>query len=263
MRFVPAFVAAIGRGARRRAGVLLGLLGLGAWVFARCLRPDSWGRPARAEFFRRLRQSLAGGLQATIVLGLVAGFGVVFQGLYWFGQVGQRGLLAGLLVTVLMRELVPILVGMLVLGRSGMVTIAELGAMRAAGGLRALQLAGVDPALAFAVPAVAAYALAAFTLGVICLVTSLVFGSLVAFSLGDRSVALLGALDDTLRAVGPRDAVIFPAKLLLAGGLVGLIAAYTALSGTEPRATAQLLPVGFVRGVLAVILSSVVLSLAA
>lgn len=257
------FLAAIGRGARRRAQVLLGLLGFGVWVFARCLRPGTWGRPARAEFFRRLNQSLAGGFYGAVVLGLVAGFGVVFQGLYWFGQLGQRGLLAGLLVSVLMRELVPVLVGLLVLGRSGTVTIAELGAMRAAGGLRALQLAGVDPALVFATPAVAAYALAAFTLGVICLATSLVFGSLVAFSLGDRSVALLGALDDTLRAVGPRDAVIFPAKLLLGGGLVGLTAAYTALSGAEPRATAQLLPVGFVRGVLAVILSSVALSLAA
>lgn len=257
------FLAAIGRYARGRARVVLGLLGLGAWALARCFRPDTWGGPARAEFFRRLRQALAGGFYATVVLGVVAGFGVVFQGLYWFGQLGQRGLLASLLVTILMRELVPILVGLLVLGRSGTVTIAELGAMRAAGGVRSLQLAGVDPALVFAVPAVAAYALAAFSLGVLCLGTALVFGSFWAFTLGDRSVGLFGALDDTLRAVGPRDAIIVPAKLLLGGGLVGLTAAYTALSGAEARSTAALLPTGFVRGVLAVIISSVVLSLAA
>lgn len=258
-----AFLAGVGRWARGRISALLGMLGLGAWVFARCLRPASWGRPARAEFFLRLRQSLAGGLPAVVVLGLVAGFGIVFQGLYWFGQLGQRGLLASLLVTILMREVVPLLVGLLILGRSGTVTIAELGAMRAAGGVRALQLSGVDPGLVFAVPAAAAYALATFTLGVVCLALSLVSGSLVAFTLGDRSVGLFGALEDVLRAVGPRDAVIFPAKLLLGGGLVGLIASYTALSGAEARSTAALLPVGFVRGVLAVVVSSVVLSLAA
>jgi hypothetical protein len=47
------------------------------------------------------------------------------------------------------------------------------------------------------------------------------------------------------------------------GALVGIVAAFTAFSGDEPRATALLLPSGFVRGVLAVVLSSVVLSLAA
>jgi len=256
-------LGALGRWARARLGTLLGLIGLGAWVLAHCVRPDLWGRVGRAEFFRRLDQSLIGGLVATVVLALVAGFGIVFQGLYWFGQVGQRGLLSSLLVSILMREVVPLLVGLLILGRSGTVTIAELGAMRAAGGIRSLQLSGVDPALVFAVPAAAAYALAAFTLGVICLTLSLLSGSLVAFSLGDRSVGLFGTVQDVLLAVGPRDALIFPAKLLAGGALVGITAAFTALSGTEPRATAQLLPIGFVRGVLAVVLSSVALSLAA
>jgi phospholipid/cholesterol/gamma-HCH transport system permease protein len=259
-----ALLRAIGRPARARLRVILGMLGLAAWIVGRVFRIGTWRRlSVRAEFFRRLRQALIGGVMATLVLGVVVGAGLVFQGIYWLGQAGQRQLLADILVTVLVRELVPVLVSLLILGRSGTVTLAELGAMRSGGGVRALAIQGVDAGLAFALPATVAYALAAFTLGVACAALALITGSFTAFLLGDRTVALLGSLDDVLRAMDPADAVLFPTKLLVLGGLVGVTACFTALSAEESVATAELLPAGFVRGVLAIVVTSALMSLAA
>ncbi|MBY0336932.1 MAG: ABC transporter permease [Acetobacteraceae bacterium] len=261
---VGAVLRAIGRPVRARLRIVFGTAGLAAWIATRAVRPGTWQRATvRAEFFRRLRQSLLGGLLATLVLGVVVGAGLVFQGIYWLGAAGQRQLLASILVTVLVRELVPVLVGLLLLGRAGTVTIAELGAMRSGGGTRAHAILGVDNGLLFALPATVAYALAAFTLGVACASLALVTGSLTAFLLGDRTVEVFGSLNDVLQAMRPVDAVLFPLKLLILGALVGVTASHTALSAEESVATADLLPTGFVRGVLAVVVTSALMSLAA
>jgi phospholipid/cholesterol/gamma-HCH transport system permease protein len=256
-------LAAIGRHVRVRILFVLELLGLSARLLAALPRPSSWPPPVTAEFFRRLRQALLGGLPATVVLGLLVGAGLVFQGIALAAAAAQEALFADVLARVLVREVAPILIGLLLLGRSGLVVAAELSALRQLGASRHLLLAGVDPKRLLVLPATVALALAGLTLGILFVGAALLSGGALAWLLGGGRVALFDQLNDTLRAMRPQDVLLFPLKLLLCGGLVGVIAAASPLAAEEPRPAAVLLPEAFVRGVLAVVLVSVLLGLAA
>lgn len=255
-------LAAIGRPVRLRVQLVLQLLGLAAQFLGWALRPLGWTTPERIELFRRLRQALLGGVPAAFVLGLLVGAGLIFQGISLAGAVGQRGLLATLLVTVLVRELAPVLIALLILGRSGMVAVAELGALRSSGAARALTLQGVDLLRLHGATTTAALALACFTLGVVFVAVALVSGGALALALGDQSLTLFESLNDVLRAMRPADTLLFPVKLLVAGGMVGVTAVHAALNAPAGTSTAELLPVCFVRAVLAILIASVLLSLA-
>jgi phospholipid/cholesterol/gamma-HCH transport system permease protein len=255
-------LAAIGRPFRSGFLTLLQNLALSARVLALSLLPSSWRGPARRELFRLLRQSLLGGLGATLFLGMLIGAGLVFQGIALAGAADQRELLASVLVRVLVRELAPALVGFVILGRSGLLALAELNALRRSGAARLLVLQGVDIFSLYALPAAVAFALASLTLGILFVAVALLSGGALAFLLSSTEVALLDSLRDVLRAMRPADTLLFPLKLLLIGGLVGVSAAHTALSAGAERSTAQLLPTAFVRGALGVLLASALLSLA-
>lgn len=256
-------LSAIGGYVRLRTLFVLELLGLSARMLALLPRPSSWSPPVRGEFFRRLRQALLGGLPATLVLGLLAGASLVFQGIALATAVAQEALFADVLARVLVRELAPLLIGLLLLGRSGLVVVAELSALRHVGAARLLVLSGVDPRRLFVLPTTVALALAALTLGILFVGVALVSGGALAWLLGSGGLALFDQLDNTLRAMRPQDLLLFPLKLLLCGGLVGVIAAASPLASPEPRLAAALLPEAFVRGVLAVIVASALLSLVA
>lgn len=256
-------LAAIGRPFRLGARQLLRLLGLVARLLALAPRPGAWSLAGRRELFRRLRQAMLGGLPATLVLGTLIGAGLIFQAIALAGATGQQALLADVLVRVLVRELAPALIGLLLLGRTGLLIVAELAAMRESGALRALGLQGVDPARLLALPAALACAMAALTLGILFVAVALLTGGAMAFLLGGGQFALLDSLNDVLAAMRPGDALVFPAKLLLAGLLVGAVAVEAVLAAPAAAEAAELLPRAFVRGVLAVLLASALLSLVA
>ncbi len=256
-------LARIGAFTRWRARVLLETLAVSAQAAALAVRPGSWRAPVRAEFWRRLAQSLGGAMPATLVLGLILGLGVVLQAATWLGFAGQQQLLGSVIVTIMVRELVPLMVGMLLLGRSGLVGIVELGAMQRAGTTRALASQGVDPMLLLVMPMIVAFALAAFTMGMLFNLLAMFSGFITAGLLTGQAQSLGEALDAVLRAMRPVDYAIVPAKLLVVGGLVGAIAAVTAFDARRSEGPEGLLPRGFVHGVVAIVLASTALSLAA
>jgi hypothetical protein len=69
-------------------------------------------------------------------------------------------------------------------------------------------------------------------------------------------------MSTVLGAMEIRDFVIFPTKMLLIGLLVALTAALTGLSARHGEDAGRLLPRAFVRGTMAIMLTSVSLSLA-
>jgi phospholipid/cholesterol/gamma-HCH transport system permease protein len=187
---------------------------------------------------------------------------MVYQTLYWLGEAGQEELIGTVLVTVLVREVTPILVGLIVLGRSGMVAVAELAALRLGGRVHALEAQGIDPFQLLVLPRAAAFAIACFTLGMMFVLVALITGFVADSLLGTTSATVWAFLDGVLRAMVPRDFAVFPAKMLVIGVLVALTACLTGL-GAQPRDdAAELLPHGFVRGVMVILLTSIALSLA-
>jgi phospholipid/cholesterol/gamma-HCH transport system permease protein len=254
-------LAAVGRFARARAGFPL-MLAAGSWgVLREAVRPVSWRRTVRYEFARTLRQAAGGGLATTMVTASLAGVAVVYEALYWLGVAGQAELTGSILVTVLVRELTPLLVGFILLGRSGMVIINELGRLQTGGQVLAMVAQGIDPFLLLVLPRTLAFALSGFTLGIIFAATALVFGFVVSSAAGAGQTSLWLFLDRVTAAMTVRDYAAVLMKLPAIGFLVGLSSCLTGLSAREDDTLSSLMPRGFVHGILVIMLTSVLLTL--
>jgi phospholipid/cholesterol/gamma-HCH transport system permease protein len=255
-------LAHIGRATRRRTFFVLYLASLSFGVVRDSVRRKSWRRTVRAEFRRSLHQAIAGGLAPTLVTAALVGLGMVSQALYWLGEAGQEGLIGAVLVTVLVRSVAPMLVGLVLLGRSGMVALAEIGTLTAGGQVRALEAQGLDPFLLLVLPRACAFALASFTLGIMFVVSALISGYIAGSLLGAVTISLWSLLDRVLLAMRAADFAIFPVKMLVIGLVVAVTACLTGFEAAPREDSARLLPRGFVRGVLAVLFAGIALSLA-
>ena len=254
-------LAIVGRAVRRFTGFTLTLAALALGVLQEAVRPSSWRRTMRAEFRRALRQAIAGGLFTTLVTAALIGLAMVYQALYWLGAAGQEGLIGSVLVTILVRELTPVLVGLILLGRSGMVALSEIGRLRIGGQVHSFEAMGLDSFKVLVLPRACAFAVSCFTLGMVFVLAALVTGYVAGSLLHAVQMSIWSFLDRILMALSAGDFVVFPAKMVVIGLLVALTAGLTGLAAGPRDDMARLLPRGFTRGVLAILLSSLILSL--
>jgi phospholipid/cholesterol/gamma-HCH transport system permease protein len=255
-------VAWLGHYARARVSFFLSLMALAAGVAYQALLPRAWRRSARLELRRVLRTALGGSLTAIIFVAAILGIGMVYQAIYWLRVAGQEGALGNILVTVLLREVTPLLVGIILLGRSGSAMLTELGSLVRERQLHALQAQGIDPFQFLVLPRSVAFALASYTLAIVFLVVTLVVGFVVARLFDVVQTAFWSFLDGVLTALTPSDFAIFPAKMLTIGLLIGASACLTGLSAQAGEDVGQLISRGFIRGMLAIMLTSGLFSLA-
>jgi phospholipid/cholesterol/gamma-HCH transport system permease protein len=255
-------LARLGRGVRRRVRFVLSLSALAFAVMREAMRRDNWRRTVRAEFRRVLRQAVGGGLAPTLVTGALLGLAMVSQTLYWLAEAGQGELIGSVLVTVIVRELTPLLVGFILLGHSGMVALSEVATLRRGGQVEALAAQGLDPFLFLVLPRAWALAISAFTLAVLLVPVALVTGFVASSLLGAVETTVWTFLDGVLRAMRTADFAVFPAKMLTIGLLVALTAVLTGLDAGVGVNAAQVLPRGFVRGTIAILVVTITLSFA-
>src|SRR5437899_8216383 len=85
------------------------------------------------------------------------------------------------MVSVVVRELGPLLAALFVLSRSGAANVIELGTARAFGEVEALEVLGIDPIHYLVVPRVIGMALGIFSLTVYLILVALLSGYLWAF----------------------------------------------------------------------------------
>jgi phospholipid/cholesterol/gamma-HCH transport system permease protein len=255
-------LALVGRGTRARTRFLLLLASLAFGVLREAPRPASWRRTVRAEFRRVLSDAVGGGLPATLVTALLVGLAMVSQTLYWLGQAGESGLIGSVVVTVVVRELAPILVGFILLGRRGIVTVAEIAALRSGGQVEALAAQGLDPFLLLVLPRTVALAIAAFTLAMVFVPAALITGFVAGSLFGAVTTSLWSFLDGVLGAMQAADFVVFPVKMVTIGLLVSLTAGLTGFGAAPGEDVTQTLPRAFIRGTLAILLTSIALSFA-
>ncbi len=255
-------LAAIGGATRHRAAFALTVLALSFGVLCELPRRLSWRRTIRAEFGRILRQAVGGGFVTTVVASSLIGIAMVYQALFWLGEAGQERLIGSILVTVLVREVAPVLVGMILLGRSGIAAAAEIGTLHIGRQVERLTVQGIDPFLMLVLPRATALALASYTLGIVFVLTALAVG----FSAGSLGGGVLMSSwefsSTVLEAMRPADFVVFPSKMLVIGMFVALTSVLTGLDAARGAETAGLLPRTFARGLIAIMLTSVVLSMA-
>jgi len=254
--------AIVGRPARAHARFVLLLASLAAGVARDAIHPATWRRTVLSEFRRALRQAMAGGFSTTLVTAALIGLILVSQALYWLGEAGQEGLVGPILVTVLVREVTPLLVGVIVLGRTGVVIVSEIGELQIGGQIRTLAAQGLDPFLLLVLPRACALAIGSFTLGVLFVLAALLSGFAAGRLSGAVGISIWSFLDRVLLAMHAGDFAVFPAKMIVIGLLVALTCCLTGLTAAAQDEAADLLPRGFVRGVVAILLAGVILSLA-
>lgn len=255
-------LAWLGRLVRARLYFFLTLMAMVAGIAWEALFPRAWRRSVRMEFWRVLRTALLGSLPATIFVAALMGFGMVYQAMYWLQLAGQENLLGTILVTILLREVAPLLVGVVLLGRSGAAMLTELGQLQAERQIHAMQAQGVDPFSLLVLPRGVAFALTSYTLGIVFILVTLAVGFGVGTLFGVVQDSLWVFLDTVLRAAAPSDFVVFPVKMLAIGLLVAATACLTALLAGADDDIGRLISRGFIRGILAIMLTSGLLSLA-
>ena len=232
-----------------------------AVVWQSC-RPVSWRRPIRSEFMRQCYLAGTRALPFIVVSGIFVGFGIVAQALHWLKVFGGTALFGGFLSVVLVREIAPVLVGLIVIGRSGSVILAELGTMKAEGQVQMLDAQGIDPFLYLVVPRVLALSICMFCLTVAFVAVALMAGFVSGTLLGLTKFTFLDFIHRALGSMGWQEYLLIAAKTLTIGFAVGLISCKEALalSGSAVDVL-DILPRSFAKSVLATLVISIVLTI--
>ena len=176
-------------------------------------------------FVRELYKLGVLSLVIIVVCGLSVGMVLGLQGYHTLSRFGARGELGALVGLSLIRELGPVLTALLVIGRAGSATTAELGTMVATEQLDGLRMLSIDPVSLIVAPKALGMTLVMPLLTAIFILCGVFGGYLV-------GVGLFGGDPGTYMA-SLRSAVDFHSdvegsllKSVVFGMLVGLIATY-------------------------------------
>jgi len=229
------------------------------WQSCRLL---TWRRTVRAEFLHQCHQVGTRALPFITLTALIAGLGIVFETLYWLKVFGQSGFAGSLLVMVLVREIAPLLVALIVIGRSVSVIMIELGVMQAGGQIRMLDAQGIDPFIYLLVPRVMAVSVCMFSLTGVFTFITLAAGFVAVNALSATNLTVYDFVFEILSAMGPGDFATIPVTTLSIGFVTGLIGCTTGLSFSGSASNVHdLLPSGIMKSVIATLLISVLVTL--
>jgi phospholipid/cholesterol/gamma-HCH transport system permease protein len=225
-------------------------------------RPATWRRPVRDEFWRFAGIAGPGSLGVMVMAAVLVGVGLVGQSVFWLGQVADTEALRRTILVLLIREVTPLTVGVVSLGRAGLANLHELGAMRANGTVRALAAQGVDPFVLLVLPRVLALGLCILAHAVVFLVVAFLVGYASSLVLGAQTAhGLFFLARETLSVLGEVGVLVLPVKTLLIGFAIAGVTAATVLYGSRPRDAAVLVSSGFFRALLAIFVISLLGSL--
>jgi phospholipid/cholesterol/gamma-HCH transport system permease protein len=255
-------VGALGSATIRSADELLLSVALAATVLVAGLRRGSWRSAIWIEHVRVLHEVIVRSLSTTIVTGILVGFALVSQAVYWLAETGTTGVVGPVIVSLMVREFTPILVGLILFGRAGSATLIELSEARIGGWQRLIELQGLDPLVLLVLPRTIGFALGAFCLAVILLLTTLATGYLMAHALGLVPYSIWTFAVFVVSAMTGGDFIFPPVKCVIIGFLVALSCCATGLGHQEGQDDLRrILPLGFVRSALAILLVNITIDL--
>ena len=224
------FVARVGFATRERWYGLRHVVAVASTVVAVAAKWKSWSRSARIVL---ARQILFTGYEAVKFVSLVAaliGITIVVQSQVLLGSLGQSALLGPVLVTVIIREVGPLLTNFIIIGRSGTAMATEMGGMKVNGEVHVLDSLGVDPFIHLVVPRVLGAAVSVFCLTIVFILVSFssgfITGSLLGLNTGDFSMFT----DSVFGAIKKSDVFNVLAKTLIPGLMTGSICCIEGLS---------------------------------
>ncbi len=180
-------------------------------------------------------------------LGFALGLIIIGQTVSLLTRVGAQNYAGTVMVTVIVRELGPILTAVLVLARVGTATVVELGTARAMGEVEALEALGIDPVHYLVVPRVIGLAMSIFSLTVYLIIIAVLSGYLFAF-IQDVPLRPIEYLNQLAGALQWHDFVLLALKTTLFGSIIAVVTCFQGLaqpiriedvSGATTRAVAH------------------------
>ena len=255
------FIASTGQGAINLYNRLCRMASLGTAVVWLACRRSSWTRPTRMVLSRQIVFTGYDAIGFVSVVALLTGISVVVQAQVWMGRLGQSELLGPLLVTVLVREVGPLLVNFIVIGRSATAMAAELAGMKVRQEVQVLDAQGLDPMVFLVMPRAVSMSLSIMGLTILFALFSLGSGYLCGAFMGTGPGDPAIFFRSVMQGISALDFYNLLAKTLIPGLLIGVIAANEGLS-VEGVATdiPQAVTKTVVRAYLAVLVVSVIIS---
>lgn len=217
------FLAAIGKFALAQVRKLTYLAAVVSAVLVVGLRPSHWSRAVRNVLARQVLFSGVDAINFISFIALLIGVSVVVQANLWLGKVGQTQLLGPILVTVIIRELGPLLANFVVIGRSGNAIAAELANMKVNGEVHLLDSMGLDPFVYLVIPRVLGFALSVSCLTVLFFAVSLTSGYVLSLFIGGHPLPPMDFLDNLGGSLHPSDAALVSIKTILPALVAGAI----------------------------------------
>ncbi len=192
-------------------------------VFDSAIRGPFRGEKPRADRFVR-EVSLVGvnAVPLVVLIFLLLGVILAMQAAAQLRQFGATVLVADLVAVSLTREIGPLLTAILVAGRSGSSSAAELGTMVVSEEIDALRQMGLDPVRVLVVPKVLAFSLAVPCLALFADAIGIVAGT--AFSALALEIPTARYLEQTYQALYGSDLTSGLVKGACFGALTGTIA---------------------------------------
>jgi phospholipid/cholesterol/gamma-HCH transport system permease protein len=225
-------------------------------------RPTTWRRSIRTEFMRQCYEVGARALPFILVSGIFVGFGLVAQSFHWLKVFGSTALFGGVMSTVLVREIAPVLVGLIVIGRSGATLLVELGTMKTEGQVHMLDAQGIDPFIYLVVPRVLAFSICMFLLTTAFVAVALLGGFFSGTLVGITQFHFFDFLNRAIGSMGRQTYLLFTLKTVTIGFVVALISCKMALSLTGVSARVlDIMPRGFAKSALATLVISITLTI--
>ncbi len=216
--------------ARLGKGVRLPLerIGSAAWLMAQVIRSLFRLRREQFQVLRRVLRlqvkfTALEALPLTMIAALLMGGITLIQVFGQLSTYGAEDYLSQLLAKLVIRELGPLLVGVIVIGRSGTAIAAEMASMKLSGEVDALIATGVNPIQYLLVPRMLGGIVAVFSLIIFFDATALLGGFIVAW--WRLPLSLTSFMDALGGVIGAKELAITFLKALVFGGSIPLLCA--------------------------------------
>lgn len=164
-----------------------------------------------------------------LFVAIALGFLAIGQTVAVAAKFGAFDYIGTVMVTVIVREVGPLLAVVLALARVGAANVIELGTARAMGNVEALEAAGIDPIHYLVVPKVMGMTLGVFSLTVYLIITALASGYLFVF-LQDVPLTPLKYCVQLATSLHWQDFVMLAVKSCTFGFFVGIVTCYHGLA---------------------------------
>lgn len=166
-------------------------------------------------------------LPAIVLLGAGVGTLVVIQSTSQLNLLGSDSMLGQLFISVIMREVAPLLTVLIVIARSGTAVATEIGNMKVNREVEALEAMGIHPLVYIVAPRILAGIVSVFCLCLYFLFAAFLAGLMLSVVVYDLPITYYS--NSIFSELALNDVVLFLAKVTLSGVIVFSVCCYRGL----------------------------------